>query len=95
MLPGVQSSLVMEFLSLEYQGVETGFQRPTVIRRSQKLFKSSGSDSPDDEESKSIIRICIAQSSAKLCVLQRITYFKKPFQRALGIWATALHQDVL
>jgi hypothetical protein len=85
----------MEFLSLEYSAVEKGFQRPVVLRRIQKLLKSSDSDSPDDEESKYIIRISIAQSSAKLRVLQRIRYFKKPFRRVLGIWATVLQQDVL
>jgi len=85
----------MEFLSLEYSAVEKGFQRPVVLRRIQKLLKSSDSDSSDDEESKYIIRISIAQSRAKLRVLQRITYFKKPFRRVLGIWATVLQQDVL
>jgi len=94
-LPEVQSSLFMEFLSLEYSAVEKGFQRPVVLRRIQKLLKSSDSDSSDDEEFKYIIRISIAQSRAKLRVLQRITYFKKPFRRVLGIWATVLQQDVL
>ena len=78
-LSEVQSSLFMEFLSLEYSAVEKGFQRPFVLRRIQKLLKSSDSDSPDDEESKYIIRISIAQSSAKLQVLLRISYFEKPF----------------
>ena len=94
-LPEVQSSLFMEFLSLEYSAVEKGFQRPVIVRRIQKLLKSSDSDSPDDEESKYITRIYIAQSSAKLRVLQRIRYFKKPFRRVLGIWTTVLQQDVL
>ena len=85
----------MEFLSLEYSAVEKGFQRPVIVRRIQKLLKSSDSDSPDDEESKYITRIYIAQSSAKLRVLQRIRYFKKPFRRVLGIWTTVLQQDVL
>ena len=85
----------MEFLSLEYSVVEKGLHRPVVLRRIQKLLKSSDSDSPDDGESKYIIRISIAQSSAKLRVLQRIRYFKKPFRRVLGIWATVLQQDVL
>ena len=85
----------MEFLSLEYSVAEKGFQRPVVVRRIQKLLKSSDSDSPDDEESKYIIRISIAQSSAKLRVLQRIRYFKKAFRRVLGIWATVLQRDVL
>ena len=66
-----------------------------ALRRIQKLFKNSDSDSPDDEESKYFIRISVAQSSAKLRVLQRIRYFEKAFQRVLGIWATALQQDVL
>jgi hypothetical protein len=69
----------MEFLSLEYWGVEKGFQRSVVLRRTQKLFKNSDSDSPDDEESKYLIQISVAQSSAKLRVLQRISYFEKPF----------------
>jgi hypothetical protein len=85
----------MEFLSLEYSAVEKGFQRPIGPRRIQKLLKSSDSDSPDDEESKYIIRISVAQSRAKLHVLQRIRYFKQPFRRVLSIWATVLQQDVL
>ena len=42
-----------------------------------------------------MIRIFVAQSSAKLRVLQRIRYFEKPFRRVLGIWATVLEQDVV
>ncbi len=85
----------MDFLGLEYSGLEKGFQRSVALEGIQKLFKNSDSDSPDDEESKSIIRIPVAQSIAKLYVLQRIRYFKKPFHRVLGIWATALQPDVL
>jgi len=71
------------------------FEDPPLWGGIQKLFKNSDSDSPDEEKSKSIIRISIAQSIAKLCVLQRIRYFKKPFRKVLGIWATALQPDVL
>jgi hypothetical protein len=85
----------MEFLLLEYSAIEKGFQRLFVQRWVQKFFKNSDSDSPDDKESKSIIRISIAQISAKLAVLQRIRYFKKPFRRVFGILATALEQDVV
>jgi hypothetical protein len=66
----LQSSLEMEFLGLEYLGTEEGFQRPFGQRRVQNFFKNSDSDSPADGESKSIIRISIAQSSAKLGVIQ-------------------------
>ena len=85
----------MELEGLEYSVFEKGFQRPVDLRRIQKLLTNSDSDSPDHGESKSIIRICITQSSAKLRVLQRIRYFKKPFRRVLGIWATVLQQDVV
>ena len=91
----IQSSLAMEFLSLEYMGVKMGFQRPAVLRLIQKLLKSSDSDSHDHEESKYILRISIAQSGAKLCVLERKRYFKKPFRRVLGIWTTVLEKDVV
>ena len=94
-LAEVQSSLFMEFLGLEYSAIEKGCQRPVVLRRTQKLLKNRDSDSPDDEESKSIIRISVAQSSEKLRVLQRIRYFEKAFDRVLGIWATTLQQNVL
>jgi hypothetical protein len=40
-LPEVQSSLFVKFLSLEYSAVEKGFQRPVVQKRMQKLLKSS------------------------------------------------------
>ncbi len=66
----LQSSLEMEFLGLEYLGTEEGFQRPFGQRRVQNFFQNSDSDSPADGESKSIIRISIAQSSAKLGVIQ-------------------------
>jgi hypothetical protein len=54
-----------------------GFQRPTILRWIQKLLKDIDSDSPDDEQSESIIRTSIAFSSAKLRGLQSRTYFKK------------------
>jgi hypothetical protein len=66
----LQSSLEMEFLGLEYLGTEEDFQRPFGQRRVQIFFKNSDSDSPADGESKTIIRISIAQSSAKLGVIQ-------------------------
>ena len=66
----LQSSLEMEFLGLEYSGVERGFQSPVVPRRIQKLIERSDSDSPDHEQSKYVVRISIAQSSAKLGVIQ-------------------------
>ncbi len=91
----LQSSLEMEFLRLEYSGIEEGFQRLLGQRPAQKIFKNSDSDSPNDGESKSTVRISIAQSSAKLGVLQRIRYFKKPFRRVFGIWATVLEQDAV
>ena len=42
-----------------------------------------------------MIRIFVAQSSAKLRVLQRIRYSEKPFRRVLSIWATVLEQNVV
>jgi hypothetical protein len=54
-----------------------GFQRPTILRWIQKVLKDIDSDSPDNEESESIIRISIAFSSAKLRELQSRTYFKE------------------
>ena len=65
----------MKIFHLEYSALEKGTQRPFVQRWVQNFFLNSDSDSPDDEESKSIIRISVAQSSAKLAVLQRIRYF--------------------
>ena len=56
----VQSSLLMEFLGLEYLAIEKGFQRHTILRWIQNFLKGIDSDSPDDEESESIIRISIA-----------------------------------
>ncbi len=73
----------MEILLLEYSAIEKGFQRLFIQRWLEKIFLNSDSGSPDDKESKPIIRISIAQSSAKLAVLQRIRYFEKPFRRDL------------
>ncbi len=56
----VQSSLLMEFLGLEYPAIEKGFQKHTILRWMKKNLKDIDSDSPDDEESESIIRISIA-----------------------------------
>jgi hypothetical protein len=52
-------------------------ERPTILRWIQKLLKDIDSDSPDDEESESIIRIYGAFSSAKLRGLQSRTYCKE------------------
>ena len=41
-------------------GYRNGFQRPTRLRWTQKNLKDIDSDSPDNEESESIIRISIA-----------------------------------
>ncbi len=56
----VQSSLLIEFLGLENSAIKKGFQRPTTLRWFKKNFKYIDSDSPDDEESESIIRISLA-----------------------------------
>jgi hypothetical protein len=50
----------MEFLGLEYPAIEKGFQKHTILRWMKKNLKDIDSDSPDDEESESIIRISIA-----------------------------------
>jgi hypothetical protein len=50
----------MEFLGLQYPSIEMVSREPPSSEGSKKHLKHIDSDSPDDEESESIITISIA-----------------------------------
>ena len=66
----LQSSLEMEFWAWNTWVLKRVSRDPSASDESKIFFKNSDSDSPADGESKSIVRISIAQSSAKLGVIQ-------------------------
>ena len=91
----VQSSPLIEFLGPEYLALQWVSRDLSALDELNFFFKHADSDSPDDEESESIIRISVAQSSAKLYGSQRKRHFKESFRRVFGIWATARQQKVV
>ena len=56
----VQSSLLIEFLGLEYSAIKWVSRDLSALDEPDFFLKHTDSDSPDDEESESIIRISIA-----------------------------------
>ena len=56
----VQSSLLIEFLGLEYPAVQWVSRDLSALEKLNFFLEHTDSDSPDDEEPESIIRISIA-----------------------------------
>ena len=56
----VQSSLLIEFLGLEYPAIQWVSRDLSALDELNCFLKHTDSDNPDDEESESIIRISIA-----------------------------------